>query len=54
MDTLSLAAPLDAHYRVVKDRRGKLALIPIPSTAGRRQIGRVRFKHAVTKEGGSR
>jgi len=47
MDTLSLAAPLDAHYRVVKDRRGKLTLVTIPSTESAVKIGRVRFKHAV-------
>jgi small subunit ribosomal protein S4e len=47
MDTLSLAAPLDAHYRIVKDRRGKLALVTIPSTEAAVKIGRVRFKHAV-------
>jgi small subunit ribosomal protein S4e len=48
MDTLSLAAPLDAHFRVVRDRRGKLTLVPIPSTEAAVKIGRVRFKHAVT------
>ncbi len=47
MDTLSFAAPLDAHYRVVKDRRGKLGLVPIPSQEAAVKIGRVRFKHAV-------
>ena len=47
MDTLSLAAPLDAHYRVVKDRRGKLTLVTIPSAEAAVKIGRVRFKHAV-------
>ncbi len=47
MDTLSLAAPLDAHYRLVKDRRGKLVLVAIPSTEANTKIGRVRFKHAV-------
>lgn len=48
MDTLSLAAPLDAHYRVVKDRRGKLVLVAIPLTEAAVKIGRVRFKHTVT------
>jgi small subunit ribosomal protein S4e len=47
MDTLSFASPLDAHYRVVKDRRGKLALVAIPATEAALKIGRVRFKHAV-------
>jgi small subunit ribosomal protein S4e len=49
MDTLSLAAPLDAHYRVVNDRHGRLVLIKIPSTEATVKIGRVRFKHAVPK-----
>jgi len=48
MDTISFAAPLDAHFRVVKDRRGKLALVPIPASEAGVKIGRVRFKHAVT------
>lgn len=47
MDTLSLAAPLDQHYRVVIDYRGKLVLVPIPSTEANVKIGRVRFKHAL-------
>ena len=50
MDTLSFAAPLDAHYRVMKDRRGKLALVAIPSTEASLKLGRVRFKH--TTKGG--
>ena len=49
MDTLSFAAPLDAHFRVVKNRRGKLILVAIPSTEATVKIGRVRFKHAVRK-----
>ena len=47
MDTLSLAAPKDAHYRVVKNRRGKLILVRIAATEADRKIGRVRFKHAI-------
>ena len=47
MDTLSLGKPLDQHFRVVHDRRGKLVLVPIPSTEASVKIGRVRFKHAV-------
>jgi len=47
MDTLSLAKPLDQHFRVLHDRRGKLVLVPIPSTEATVKIGRVRFKHAV-------
>jgi small subunit ribosomal protein S4e len=49
MDTLSFAAPLDAHFRMVKDRRGKLVLVAIPSTEATIKLGRVRFKHAVPK-----
>jgi small subunit ribosomal protein S4e len=47
MDTLSFAAPLNAHFRVVKNRRGKLTLVPIPAAEATVKIGRVRFKHAV-------
>jgi small subunit ribosomal protein S4e len=47
MDTISFAAPLDAHFRVVKDHRGKLTLVPIPAAEATTKIGRVRFKHAV-------
>jgi small subunit ribosomal protein S4e len=46
MDTVSLAAPLDRHYRLVTDRRGKLVLASIPSTESAVKIGRVRSKHA--------
>ena len=46
MDTLSFAPPLDSHYRMVKNRRGKLTLVPIPSTEAGVKLGRVRFKHA--------
>lgn len=47
MDTLSLAAPLDAHYRMVKNRRGKLTLVKIPSPEAGVKLGQVRFKHTV-------
>ena len=47
MDTLSFGAPLNAHFRVVKDRRGKLVLITIPAAEATLKLGRVRFKHAV-------
>ncbi|HTS32586.1 MAG TPA: 30S ribosomal protein S4e [Thermoplasmata archaeon] len=47
MDTLSLSAPLDAHYRMVKNRRGKLVLVKIPSPEAGVKIGQVRFKHTV-------
>jgi small subunit ribosomal protein S4e len=46
MDTVSLAEPLDRHYRLVTDRRGKLVLASIPSTEAALKIGRVRAKHA--------
>jgi len=47
MDTLSFAAPLDAHYRVMKNHRGKLVLVAIPAAEATTKIGRVRFKHTV-------
>ncbi len=47
MDTLSFAAPLDEHFRVVRDHHGKLVLVSIPATEATQKIGRVRFKHAV-------
>jgi small subunit ribosomal protein S4e len=47
MDTLSFAKPLDQHFRILHDRRGKLVLISIPSAEATVKIGRVRFKHAV-------
>ena len=47
MDTLSFAPPLDAHFRIVKDRRGKLALVAIPPAEAAVKLGRVRFKHTV-------
>jgi len=47
MDTVSLAAPLDRHFRLVTDRRGKLVLASIPSTEANVKIGRVRGKHTV-------
>ena len=45
MDTVSLAAPLDRHFRLVTDRRGKLVLVAIPSTEASVKIARVRAKH---------
>lgn len=47
MDTLSLAKPLDQHFRLTHDRRGKLTLVPIPAAEASVKVGRVRFKHAV-------
>lgn len=49
MDTLSFAPPRDTHYRVVKDRRGRLLLVTIPAGEATVKLGRVRFKHAVPK-----
>jgi len=46
MDTVSLAAPLDRHFRLVTDRRGKLILVSIPSTEATTKIGRVASKHS--------
>jgi small subunit ribosomal protein S4e len=46
MDTVSLAPPLDRHFRLVTDRRGKLVLASIPSTEATVKIGRVLAKHA--------
>jgi small subunit ribosomal protein S4e len=46
MDTVSFAAPLDQHYRMVTDRRGKLVLVPIPTPEAAVKIGRIRAKHA--------
>lgn len=46
MDTVSFAAPLDQHYRVVTNRRGKLVLVPIPTPEAAVKIGRIRAKHA--------
>jgi small subunit ribosomal protein S4e len=47
MDTLSLVAPLDRHYRMLKDRSGRLALVSIPGEDARVKLGRVRTKHTV-------
>lgn len=47
MDSLTLAAPLDAHYRMVKNTRGKLVLVRIPPPEAGLKLGRVRSKHAV-------
>lgn len=47
MDTLTLAAPLNAHYRLFKDRRGKLRLFPIPAEEASMKIGRIQRKTTV-------
>lgn len=47
MDTLTLAAPLNAHYRLFKDRRGMLRLYPIPPEEASVKIGRIQRKMTV-------
>ncbi len=47
MDTLTLGAPLNAHYRLFKDRRGKLRLYPIPADEASVKIGRIQRKTTV-------
>ena len=47
MDTLSLGAPLNAHYRVVKDRHNRLQLVSISGDEAGVKLARVRFKHSV-------
>jgi small subunit ribosomal protein S4e len=46
-DTISLEKPLDEHFRVLRDRSGRLVLVPIAAKEATTKIGRVRFKHAV-------
>jgi len=48
MDTISLAAPLSEHFRVFKDRRGQIVLVPIEAKEAAQKIGRIRFKHTVS------
>jgi len=47
MDTLSFDAPVNEHFRLLKDRRGKLILLSIPATEAQMKLGRVRFRHTV-------
>jgi small subunit ribosomal protein S4e len=47
MDTLSFAAPLNEHFRMLKDRRGKLRLVPIPAEESVLKLGRIRRKTTV-------
>ena len=47
MDTLSLGAPPTEHFRMLKDRRGKLVLVRIPDKEAGLKLGRIRFKHTV-------
>jgi small subunit ribosomal protein S4e len=48
MDTISIEEPVNEHFRVLKNRRGKLILVPIASAEAKVKLGRVRFKHTVT------
>jgi small subunit ribosomal protein S4e len=47
MDTISFGAPLNEHFRLLKDRRGKLTLVSIPAAEAQMKLGRVRFRHTV-------
>jgi small subunit ribosomal protein S4e len=51
MDTVSFAAPLDEHFRVLKDRRGKLVLVGIPANEALVKLGRVRRKTTISGGG---
>ncbi|MCI4368814.1 MAG: 30S ribosomal protein S4e [Thermoplasmata archaeon] len=48
MDTISFGAPLNEHFRILKDKLGRLSLQSIPEREASIKLGRVRFKHAVT------
>ena len=47
MDVVSLAPPLDEHFRVLKDRRGQLVLVPVPAAEATVKLGQVRRKTTV-------
>lgn len=47
MDTVSFGGPAPQHYRMLKDRRGKLVLVSIPEKEAAMKLGRVRSKQAV-------
>jgi small subunit ribosomal protein S4e len=47
MDTISIEEPVNEHFRLLKNRRGKLILVPIPAPEATTKIGRVRLKHTV-------
>ena len=47
MDVVSVAPPLGKDFRVLKDRHGRLQLLPIPALEAKFKLGRVRFKHTV-------
>lgn len=44
MDTVSFAAPLDEHFRMLQDPKGRLVLVPIPAAEAVTKLGRVRGK----------
>jgi small subunit ribosomal protein S4e len=47
MDVLSLAPPLSKHYRVLKDRLGKIVLHSIPAEEANVKLARINLKHSV-------
>jgi len=47
MDTVSVEDPVNEHFRMFKDRRGKLMLVPVSAAEAKTKIGRVRAKHTV-------
>lgn len=47
MDTVSFAAPLDEHFRVLPDHRGRLTLLRIPAAEATAKLGRIRRKTTV-------
>jgi small subunit ribosomal protein S4e len=47
MDVLSLAPPLSRDYRILKNRLGRLELVPIPAAEAAFKLGRIRFKTTV-------
>jgi small subunit ribosomal protein S4e len=47
MDVVSFAAPLDEHFRLMKDRRGRLVLLPVPAAEATVKLGRVLRKTTV-------
>jgi small subunit ribosomal protein S4e len=50
MDTVSFPPPLDEHFRVLPDRRGRLTLLRIPAAEAKAKLGRIRRK--TTTRGG--
>jgi small subunit ribosomal protein S4e len=48
MDVVSFGAPVDEHFRVLKDQRGKLVLVSIPTKEAGIKLGRIRRKTTVS------